>query len=126
MGDTKISVASSCVNTSFVDDQFIDDLGASVVSSEIRVASSKASNVSLQQDHLCLPDPVHWDRFLPDISFLFVESLILDLDDSIDFIHLLFDEGESSLVVAREPLGPLHPSLHGHSSQIDMSLDTFA
>ena len=26
MGDTKISVASSCVNTSFVDDQFIDDL----------------------------------------------------------------------------------------------------
>ena len=48
MGDTKISVASSCVNTSFVDDQFIDDLGASVVSSEIRVASLKASNVSLQ------------------------------------------------------------------------------
>ena len=126
MGDTKISVASSCVNTSFVDDQFIDDLGASVVSSEIRVASSKASNVSLQQDHLCLPDPVHWDRFLPDISFLFVESLILDLDDSIDFIHLLFDEGDSSLVFVREPHGPLLPSLHSHSSQIDMSLNTFA
>ena len=48
MGDTKISVASSCVNTSFVDDQFIDDLGASIVSSEIRVASLKAFNVSLQ------------------------------------------------------------------------------
>ena len=28
MGDTKISIASSCVNKSFVDDQFIDDLGA--------------------------------------------------------------------------------------------------
>lgn len=48
MGDTKISVASSCVNTSFVDDQFIDDVGASIVSSEIRVASLKAFNVSLQ------------------------------------------------------------------------------
>ena len=64
--------------------------------------------------------------FLLDISFLFVESLILDLDDSIDFIHLLFDGGDSSLLVVREPAGPLLPSLHTHSSQICTSLDTFA
>ena len=97
-----------------------------LLSSKIRVSSSKTSNVSLQQDHLCLPDPVHWDGFLPNISFLFVESLILDLDDSIDFIHLLFDEGDSSLVVVKEPAGSLLPSLHSHSSQIGTSLDTFA
>ena len=75
---------------------------------------------------MCLLDPVHWDRFLLDISFLFVESLILDVDDSIDFIHLLFDEGDSSLLVVRELAGPLLPSLHTHSSQICTSLDTFA
>ena len=75
---------------------------------------------------MCLPDSLHWDQLLSDISFLFVESLISDLDDSIDFIHLLFDEGDSSSVVVREPSYPLLPPLHSHSSQIDTSLDTFA
>ena len=40
---------------------------------------------------------------------------------------VLFDEGDSSSVfVVREPFVPLLSSLHGHSSQIDMILDTFA
>ena len=47
MGDTKISIAPSCMDTSFLDDQFVANPGAPVVSLEIRVASLKASNDSL-------------------------------------------------------------------------------
>lgn len=90
------------------------------------LASSNATSDSLQQVHSCLQDSVHWDEFLSDISFLFVESLISDLDDTIDCIHLLFDDGDSSPIVVKEHCDPLPYSLHYHSSQSDMSVDHLA
>ena len=52
---------------------------------------------SVQQEILCLPTLPSCDDFLPDIARLFVESHIEDVGDTIDDIHLLFEENSSSI-----------------------------
>ena len=47
MGDSKILVAPSCMDTSFLDDQFAANPSAPIVSLEFRVALLKDSNDSL-------------------------------------------------------------------------------
>ena len=49
---------------------------------------------------------------MADTASLFVESHIADLGDSIDYIHLLFDEADTSLVVTRVHSDPPVHSLH--------------
>lgn len=46
---------------------------------------------------------------------------IVDLGDTIDYIHLLFDEVYSSLAVVREHS---NPCIHDHLSPFDISVDT--
>ena len=73
-----------------------------------------------QQGTPCLPTLASVDDFLTDISGLFVESHIADLGDIIDYIHLLFDEEDPSLVVARAHSNPHVHSLHDQSLQVDV------
>lgn len=62
---------------------------------------------------------------MTDIAGLFVESYITYLGDTINDIHLLFDEDDPSLIVARDHSDPLVHSLHDQSLEVDMIVDTF-
>lgn len=87
------------------------------------VAIIMATCDSMQQDTHCLPDIATWDENLTNIASLFVKSHILDLGDTIDCIHLLFDKDDSSSIIVREHSYPLIHSLHDHSSWFDTSVD---
>ena len=65
------------------------------------------------------------DDFLIDILGLFVESHIIDLGDILDDLHLLFDEDDPSIVVARDHSDPHVHSLHDQSSQFDVIVDPY-
>lgn len=80
---------------------------------------------SVQQDIYCLPASDSLDDYLTDITGLFVESYIADLGEIIDDIHLLFDEDDPSSIVARAHSDPLVHSLHDHSFEVDMIVDTY-
>lgn len=80
--------------------------------SKFSVASSLASSDSVQQVNISLHNPPHWDSYLVDISSLFVESHLIDLEDHIEDICLLFDDsfdGVASPSSASEIV--LHPPL---------------
>lgn len=65
------------------------------------------------------------DAYLTNIAGFFVDSYIVDLGDIIDDIHLLFDGDDPSLIVAREHSDPLVHSLHDHSFEVDMIVDSY-
>ena len=54
-----------------------------------------------------------------------MELHIAYLGDIIDDIHLLFDEEDPSLVVARAHFDPHVHSLHDQSSQVDVIVDPY-
>ncbi|KAH9314874.1 hypothetical protein KI387_023501, partial [Taxus chinensis] len=96
-----------------------------VTTTEFNDATLRSSNDSLKKDHLCLLDSPHWDTFLLDISSLFVESHILDLDDTIEDIFLLYDSSDgvasSSLDVMRLLINPPTLSTSIHASTFPSS-----
>ena len=57
------------------------------------------------------------DDFLPDISALFLESHIADMEDFFGDLLLLFSEADSSTVIAH--------SLHDQSFQVGVIVDTY-
>ena len=59
------------------------------------------------------------DDFLADIASLFMESHIANLGDNLNDLHLLIDEGDPSIVVARAHFDPHVHSLHDQSLQVD-------
>ena len=65
------------------------------------------------------------EKFLEDIAGLFVESHLVDSEDSIDDLHLLFDEADTSSVVTRVHSNPFVNSLHDQSLQVDVIMDTY-
>lgn len=81
-----------------------------VASSYFTIASLKDSSTSWNQE-IGLPSIAHWDRFLPEITCLLVESCIADIEAHIENISVLFDD---SFV---EVVSPLSPSdIHGLNS----------
>ncbi|XP_059067601.1 uncharacterized protein LOC131029727 [Cryptomeria japonica] len=117
LGIVLIEVQETCVDTS--------SPTLSVVSDDTGTATSMAPIVSVQQDIHCLPDTVTWNDYLTDIAGLFCESYLADLEDTIECIHLLFDEvSSSSSDVEGEPFNPLVLYPHDHSSQLDMTVAT--
>jgi hypothetical protein len=66
------------------------------------ISTNMDSCDSLQQDLYYLPATYTSNGYLIDIPGLFFESHISYLGNTIDFIHLIFDEDYSSLVVVRE------------------------
>ena len=54
-----------------------------------------------------------------------MESHIADLGDTINDLHLLFDEVDTSLVVMRVHSNPPIHSLHDQSLQVDVIVDTY-
>lgn len=60
-----------------------------------------------------------------EIAGLFCESYLAELEDIIEYIHILFDEITlSSLDVDGEPFDPLVIYPHDHSSHFDMTVST--
>ena len=53
-----------------------------------------------------MPNELVGDDFLEDIVGFFMESHTPDLGDNLDDLHLLFDEDDSSIVVARAHSDP--------------------
>lgn len=75
-----------------------------------------------------LPDIATWNEYLTYIVGLFCEYYILDLEDTIKDIHILFDVTSygvalSSSNVMRASLVPLVPSLHHHLSQFGIGVE---
>ena len=62
---------------------------------------------------------------MSDISALFMESHIVDLEDFFDDLPLLFAEDDPSTVVARAYSDPHVHSLHDQSSHVGMIMDTY-
>ena len=56
---------------------------------------------------------------------LFVESHTIDLGDSLDDLHLLFDGDDASTIVVRDYFDPHVHSLYDQSSHIGMIVDTY-
>lgn len=101
------------------------DITSPIVPDDVNSAIVLPSCDSIQQDIHYLLASDSWDDYLIDIVGLFVESYIADLGDIIDDIHLLFDEDDPSLIVAREHSNPLVHSLHDHYFKVDMIVDTY-
>lgn len=59
------------------------------------------------------------------ITSLFLEYYIGYFGDIIDDIHILFYEDNPSLIVVREHFDPLVHSLHDHSFEVDMIVDSY-
>lgn len=78
-----------------------------------------------QQGTPRLPAPALVDDFLAEIFCLFVEAQITDLRDNLDDLHLLFDEGDPSIVVARAHSDPHIHSLHDQCSHVDVIVDPY-
>ena len=78
-----------------------------------------------QQGTSSLPAPASVDDFLANILGLFVQSHIVNLGDSIDDLHLLFDEVDTSSVITRVHSDPSIHSLHDQSLQVDVIVDTY-
>lgn len=96
-----------------------------IVSDDISIATSMASIDSMQHDIHFLPNTATWDKYLTDILGLFFESYLVDLEDTIECIHLLLDEVSlSSSDVEGKPFDPLVLYPHNHSSQFDMTVAT--
>ena len=54
-----------------------------------------------------------------------MESHTVDLGDNLDDIQLLFDEDDPSTIVVRAYFKPHVHSLHDHSSQVGMIVNTY-
>ena len=61
-----------------------------------------------------------------DIAGLFVESHTIDLGDSLDDLHLLFDGDDPSTIVVRAHSDPHVHSLHDQSLQVDVIVEPYA
>ena len=79
----------------------------------------------IQQGTCCSPTPTSDDDFLAAIAGLFVESPTADLGDNLDDLHLLFDEGDPSIIVVRAYSDPHVHSLFDQSSQVGVIVDTY-
>ena len=78
-----------------------------------------------QQGTHCLPALAIEVDYMTNIAGLFMESHIAYLGDNIDYIHLLFDESDTSSIVTRAHSDPPVHSLHDQSSQLDVIMDTY-
>lgn len=80
---------------------------------------------SVKNDIHCLPNIVTWDEYLTIIAGLFCKSYLVELEERVEWIHILFDEfASSSSNVDRKPFDPLVLYPHNHSSQFDMTVAT--
>lgn len=66
----------------------------------------------MQLDIHCLPDIATWDEYLTGFASLFCESYLAKLEDTIEYIYLLFDVTSYGVAssfsdVARASLDPL-------------------
>lgn len=91
---------------------------------DICVDTILASYDSVQYDIDYLQDISPSDDYLTDIACLFVESYLANFKDTINGIHFLFDEDDPSSVVGDHFNALLH-SLHDHSLEIDVIVDTY-
>ncbi|GLJ09904.1 hypothetical protein SUGI_0118020 [Cryptomeria japonica] len=112
-------VLESCISSSHI------DITSPIVLDDADSATVLPSCDSVQQDIHCLPASDSWDDYMTDIAGLFMESYIADLGDIIDDIHLLFNEDDPSSIVVRAHSDPLVHSLHDHSFEVDMIVDTY-
>ena len=92
----------------------IEDVGDIIDDIHLLFVEVNTSSISIvigpaQQCTPSIPAPTLVDDFLIHISSLFMESHLVDLEDNIDYIHLLFDEvGTSSVVMRAHSNPPIH------------------